>query len=689
MATTPDTNIQYLKGVGEKRAALYRKLGITTVGDLLYHFPRDYIDLTSPCPIAQAPIEETCAVRARLMQKSGEQRIRAGLSLFKLAAEDYTGRLDVTMFNAKYTVENLVLDREYIFVGRMSGGLLHRSMNAPAIYPLPDKHAILPVYPQTAGITSTLMRRHIAQALADLPPLPDLLNPERLARYGLPPWGDSLRAIHFPQGWAQAKAARERFIFEELLILSCGLSLLRSANLRQGAIPMKSQNMAAFWDSLPFTPTGAQGRATADILEDMQSDVPMNRLIQGDVGSGKTLVAAAAVYFCYRNGYQAAFMAPTEILAEQHFVTLTRLLVPLGLTVALLTGSTKASEKRKIRQQLADGTIDLCIGTHALLTDGVVFGRLALAVTDEQHRFGVAQRAKLSQQSKDNQSDVEIENVNILVMSATPIPRTLSLIVFGDLRVSVIDDLPPGRQPIETFVIKSDKWARALGFVRRLLDEGRQAYIVCPLIEMSEVDSCLQSAQMYVEGLQDSDLRDCRVALLHGKMKPKEKESIMRQFAAGELQLLVSTTVIEVGVDVPNATVMMIENAERFGLSQLHQLRGRVGRGQEQSYCILVSDAKGEPARNRLGMLKETTDGFKLAEFDLKTRGPGDFFGFRQHGLPELRVASLSDNMETLAKAKECAAEILAEDPALELPQNSRIAALTKAMLAAVGNRPN
>ena len=685
MAITPDTNIQYLKGVGEKRAALYRKLGITTVGELLYHFPRDYVDLTSPYTIAEAPVDETCAIRARLMSKSGEQRIRTGLSLFKLIAEDHTGRLEITMFNAKYTVDNLLTDHDYIFVGRVGGGLLHRPMSAPAIYPLPDKHAILPIYPQTAGITSTMMRRHMAQALADLSPVPDLLSDDWRARYDLPPWEGSLRTIHFPQNLEQARAARERFIFEELLILCCGMSLLRSNNQQNSAIPMQEQDMAPFWDSLPFMSTGAQSRATADCLADMQGSTPMNRLIQGDVGSGKTLVAAAAVYFCCRNGYQAAFMAPTEILAEQHFATLSRLLAPLGLRVALLTGSTKAAEKRNIRQQLADGEIDLCIGTHALLTEGVVFARLALAVTDEQHRFGVAQRAKLTRQSENTQE----ANINILVMSATPIPRTLSLIVFGDLRVSVIDELPPGRQPIETFVITSSKRARALGFIRKLLDAGRQAYIVCPLIEMGEMDAGLQPARDYAEKLTDSDLQGCRVALMHGKMKPKEKETTMRRFAAGEIQLLVSTTVIEVGVDVPNSTVMMVENAERFGLSQLHQLRGRVGRGKEKSYCILVSDAKGETARSRLDMLKQTTDGFQLAEFDLKTRGPGDFFGFRQHGLPELRVASLSDNMETLTKAKECAALILAEDPALEQPQNSRIAALTKAMLAAVGNRPN
>jgi ATP-dependent DNA helicase RecG len=680
LAITLDTNIQYLKGVGEKRAALYQKLGVSTVGELLYHFPRDYIDLSDPYTIQEAPLQENCAVRARLMKKSPEQRIRAGLSLFKLRAEDETGVLDITMFNTKFTVDSLRLDTEYIFYGRIGGTLLGREMNAPAIYPLPQDKAILPIYPQTAGITSKMIRRNISQALADLPELPDLLPEAIRETYSLPGWRESLHSIHFPEGFEQAHRARERFIFEELLVLCCGLSILRTGNHKRAAIPMETRDLGPFYNALPFVPTDAQYRAIEEAIGDLCGDVPMNRLIQGDVGSGKTLVAAACIYFCYRNGYQAAMMAPTEILAEQHFATLSALLAPHGIRVGLLTGSTKASEKKAVRAQLAEGELDLIVGTHALLSEGVAFGRLALVVTDEQHRFGVAQRAKLADKSKDT---------HVLVMSATPIPRTLSLIVYGDLSLSIIDELPPGRQSIDTFVVSSAKRQRALAFLRKALDLGRQAYIICPLIEMGEADLGLRPAKEYAEQLAKNELKGYKISLLHGKMKAAEKDDIMRRFSRGEIQALVSTTVVEVGVDVPNATIMLIENAERFGLSQLHQLRGRVGRGKEKSTCILISDAKGETARGRLKMMKSTGDGFLLAEYDLKARGPGDFFGYRQHGLPELKVASLSENPETMREARECADKILAKDPTLSTPDYARIGVLMRHMLASVGSRPN
>jgi ATP-dependent DNA helicase RecG len=680
LAITLETNIQYLKGVGEKRAALYQKLGVTTVGELLYHFPREYMDLSEPHTIQDAPLQENCAVRARLMHKSPEQRIRAGLSLYRLRAEDETGVLEITMFNTKFTVDSLQLDTEYIFYGRIGGTLLHREMNAPVIYPLPEDKAILPIYPQTAGISSKMIRRHILQALADLPDLSDLLPETIREAYDLPAWQESLRSIHFPETFEAAHRARERFIFEEFLVLCCGLSVLRTDHHERTAIPMESRALEPFYDALPFVPTGAQIRAIDEAVGDLCGGIPMNRLIQGDVGSGKTLVAAACIYFCTRNGYQSAMMAPTEILAEQHHATLSALLAPSGIRVGLLTGSTKAAEKKAIRAKLADGELDLIVGTHALLSEGVEFGRLALVITDEQHRFGVAQRAKLADKSK---------NVHVLVMSATPIPRTLSLIVYGDLSLSVIDELPPGRQAIDTFVVSSGKRQRALTFLRKALDGGRQAYIICPLIEMGEEDVGLRPAKEYAEQLAKNELKGYKISLLHGKMKAAEKDDIMRRFSRGEIQALVSTTVVEVGVDVPNATMMLIENAERFGLSQLHQLRGRVGRGKEKSYCILISDAKGETARGRLQMMKSTGDGFLLAEYDLKARGPGDFFGYRQHGLPELKVASLSENPETMRKAKECADKILAEDPTLSTPAYARIGVLMRHRLASVGSRPN
>jgi ATP-dependent DNA helicase RecG len=679
---TPQTSIQFLKGVGEKRAALYGKLGVHTIGELLRHFPRDYIDLSKPCTVREAPAGgEACVIRAVLASKSGEQRIRKGLSIFKLAAEDEDGgRLTVTIFNAKYTVDSLAAGEEYLFCGKAEGFPPRLEMASPMIFPVKSTREILPVYPQTAGIHSGLIRRNISQALESAGSLPDLLPEALRLEFGVGELNACMQSIHFPHSLEAAAFARERFIFEELLILCCALSSLHSGREKRTALPMEAVGLEPFYRSLPFAPTGAQLRCIGEAAADLCSGTPMNRLIQGDVGSGKTLVAAGAVYFAVKNGYQCAMMAPTEILAEQHLATMRAMLEPLGIRVALLTGSTKAAEKRIILQSLADGLIDLCVGTHALISEGVRYGRLGLVVTDEQHRFGVAQRASLSQKA---------ETCHVLVMSATPIPRTLSLMIYGDLQLSVLDELPPGRQPVETLVVGGSKRERALGFVRNALEEGRQAYIVCPLIEMGEIDTGLRPATEYAGRLAERELQGYSVGLLHGKMKPREKEETMRRFKAGELQALVSTTVVEVGVDVPNATIILIENAERFGLSQLHQLRGRVGRGQHKSWCILVSDARGETARKRLSAMKNISDGFRLAELDLQLRGPGDFFGQRQHGLPELKVASLADNMAVMQRAQDCAAGLLRGDPGLSLPEHAGLREAVGRLLGAVGGRPN
>lgn len=680
MPLTPESGIQYLKGVGEKRAALYAKLGVHTVRDLLRHFPRDYIDLSAPCEVASAPVGETCAIRAVLLSKSKEQRIRAGLSVFKLEAADGSGSFAITIFNSKYTVDALQPGQEYIFYGRLTGSLLRREMLSPSIYPLPGAERILPVYPQTAGIHSGLIRRNILQALREVEIPEDPLPRDILRKHGLPPAEEAVRNIHFPGDLAAAERARARFIFEELLTLSCALSTLRADHTAEAVQAMRRIDLGPFYASLPFSPTGAQLRCIGEAVEDLCSALPMNRLIQGDVGSGKTLVAAACLYFAQQNGVQSAVMAPTEILAEQHLTTMTAFLDPLGVRAALLTGSTRAVARRALCARLAAGEIDVLIGTHALLSEGVQFRRLGLVVTDEQHRFGVAQRAKLSQKS---------EGVHVLVMSATPIPRTLSLIIYGDLKLSVLDELPPGRQPVETLVIDSGKRERAMGFVRKHLEEGRQAYIVCPLVERGEEDTGLRPAVEYAQKLSEADLRGFRVGLLHGRIKPKEKEDAMRRFKSGEIQALVSTTVVEVGVDVPNAVIILIENAERFGLSQLHQLRGRVGRGSEKSWCILVSDTKGEAARERLSVMKRSSDGFEIAEQDLRQRGPGDFFGYRQHGLPALKVADLAADLTVLQSAQDCAQELLARDPSLSLPEHRALRASVAEMLRAVGERPN
>lgn len=677
---TRQTPIQYLKGVGERRAELLQKLRIFTVGDLLLYFPRDYIDLSAPFSIEEAPLQVPCAIRARIVGKSREQRIRSGLSIFKMTVADDSGEMDITVFNSRYTVEAMKLDEEYIFYGKVAGTLLKREMTSPAIHDLPKENAVLPVYAQTAGINSKFLRKCIAQAMPVIDSMPEPLPPGVLLQYRLPDRAESLRSIHFPENLAAAERARARLIFEELLVLSCALSTLHAENTTRTITPMQPQDIETFYASLPFAPTGAQRRCVDDAVGDMCSSVPMNRLIQGDVGSGKTLVAAACVWFAKQSGAQAAVMVPTEILAEQHYTTFSGFLEPFGLRLALLTGSTKTAERRRVLAGLADGSIDLVIGTHALLSEGVEFRDMRLIVTDEQHRFGVAQRAKLSQKSED---------AHVLVMSATPIPRTLSLIIYGDLKLSVIDELPPGRQPVETLVISGAKRERAMGFVRDALDKGQQAYIVCPLVEQGEVQTDLKPAVEYQQILADGILKGYRLGLLHGKMKPKDKDDTMRRFKLGEIQALVSTTVVEVGVDVPNATIILIENAERFGLSQLHQLRGRVGRGTEKSWCILVSDSRAEATRERLRVMRETSDGFKVAEYDLNLRGPGDFFGYRQHGLPTLRVADLAGDMQAMEAAQQCVAQILADDPALERPAHRLLGEATREMLHTVGERPN
>lgn len=680
-----DTPIQYLKGVGPKRAQLYQKLGIGTVRQLLWHFPRSYINFGDCVDIAAAELDQVCSVRARIVSKSGEQRIRKGLSVFKVKVADDTGDMTLIFYNTKYTVDALELFGEYVFYGRVSGNFLHREMNSPQVFTAEqaEKGGLYPVYPLTAGITSKVISANVEQALSLFgESLTDFLPAWIRQEHQLCQLEFALRQIHRPKDIASAEIAKRRLIFDEFLMLSLALGSIRSENRAASGYQMDAGRgeMETFYRSLPFVPTGAQKRAIEDGVRDMCGTVPMNRLVQGDVGSGKTLVAAACCWFAYRNGYQSALMAPTEILAMQHRQTLQRQLEPLGMRVEVLTSSMPAPEKRRIRQALAAGEIDLLVGTHALISDGVTFRNLALVVTDEQHRFGVAQRVKLAQKG---------ENPHLLVMSATPIPRTLALMIYGDLDLSVIDELPPGRSPVLTYRVGSDKRERAYGFVRRHLDEGRQGYVVCPLIEQGEIDSGLKPAVELMQELAEGPFAGYRVGLLHGKMKQAEKDRVMSEFKDGKLQLLVSTTVVEVGVDVPNAVIMMIENAERFGLSQLHQLRGRVGRGSHQSYCILLSDARNQESRQRLGMMCKTTNGFEIAEFDLKLRGPGDFLGYRQHGLPQLAIADMAKDVGLLQSAQQAGAAILQADPRLELPEHQRLREQVEAVMQNVGGQVN
>ena len=652
-------DIRYLKGVGERRGALYAKLEIHTLGDLLHHYPRAYLDLSHPVPVDEAIPGEVCAVRARIVQAKGEQRIRGGLSLFKFTAVDDRGSLlHITFFNARYTAMALHLEETYLFYGRMGGTLLRREMNSPQVFPPESSQAMQPVYPLTAGLSSKMIAANVAMALPLAQKMEDPLPPDLRQRQKLATLSYALPIIHRPPNQESLEIARRRLIFEELFTLSLGMEMLARGKRTQEAIPLPPVSMEPFFGALPFSLTQAQQRVIGEALGDMARSRPMNRLVQGDVGSGKTMVAAACVYHTVKNGRQAALMAPTELLAEQHFCTLSPLLEPLGVRVGLLTGSSTAVQKRQIKKSLADGTLDLVVGTHALLTKDVSFQALSLVVTDEQHRFGVDQRSALTQKG---------QAVHLLVMSATPIPRTLALIIYGDLDLSVIDQLPPGRTPVRTYRIDSEKRDRAYGFIRRHLEEGRQAYIVCPLIEADENSpQALTDATRLADRLREGPFKGFGVELLHGRMKPAEKEKVMGRFARGETQLLVSTTVVEVGVDVPNAVIMMVENAERFGLSQLHQLRGRVGRGGFQSHCILLSDSKSEDTLARLSALCRTTDGFAIAEEDLRLRGPGDFFGSRQHGLPQMKIADLVTDPALLAAAREESHALLEKDPLLE-----------------------
>ena len=668
MALELQTDIRYLKGVGESRAALYQKLGIETVEDLLYHIPRRYIDLTRPTPLAAAVPGQKCAVRALLAAKGREQRIRRGLSVFRLTAVDGPVTLHITFFNAKYTVEALREGEEYIFYGTVTGGFYSRQMDSPQVFRPEEAGTLLPVYSLTQGLSNKMVSRQVTEALNRVEQLPDPLEGSGLPQqYGLLSYSQALHAVHFPPDWQAIETGRNRMVFDELLCLSLCFARMREGRHRLHVPPMRMQPLTEYYRALPYELTGAQQRAIAEAMSDMCSGTPMNRLVQGDVGSGKTAIAAALCYFAHRNGAQSTLMAPTEILAQQHYNSLAPLLGSLGMQVALLTGSLSPKKKETLKAALAAGEIDLCIGTHALLTDDTAFANLGLVVTDEQHRFGVQQRAALRQKGRD---------AHVLVMSATPIPRTLAMIVYGDLEISVIDELPAGRRPIRTYLIDSTIRQRAFGYIKKHLDEGYQAYLVCPAVQSEDEDTAaasLKSAVEYAEELAHGAFGDYRVGLLHGKMRPAQKEKVMAEFAAGEIQLLVATTVVEVGVDVPNAVIMMVENAERFGLSQLHQLRGRVGRGQVQSHCILLSDTENPDTLERLRVLCGTNDGFKIAEEDLKQRGPGDFFGERQHGLPEMKIADLAADSRLLQKAREAADALTERDPTLHtLPALAR-----------------
>ena len=660
MVVKPDTPLTQFPGVGEVRAKKLSHLGLNTAGDLLTYYPRDYEDRRQVYAIRQAPEGVRVCVRAMVAQHPRLARIRKGLDLVQVPVVDQGGTLHLTFFNQSYVERALLPGEDYVFYGQVERQGNRLSMTNP-VFERADRQdvtgRIVPVYPLTAGISSHLLSGLVRQALPCARGMADTLPQGVRQAHHLAAAEFALTAIHFPPDDRALDLARRRLAFEELFLFTIGLERLRSRREVVHVPPCGGVDMELFYRALPFTLTDAQRRCVEEALADMRSGTPMNRLCQGDVGSGKTMVAAACVYFMVKNGRQAALMAPTEILAQQHYQGLAPLLENLGIRCALLTGSTTAKTKRSITQQLESGEIDFAIGTHALITGSVAYRDLGLVVTDEQHRFGVAQRAELAAKG---------DHPHILVMSATPIPRTLALILYGDLDVSIIDQLPPGRQPVQTFAVTGGYHQRVYRFIRKLVGEGRQAYIVCPMVEENDqLPDERKAVTEYAKKLQSEVFPDLKVAFVHGKMKPKEKDAVMAAFAAHETDILVSTTVIEVGVDVPNAAVMVIENAERFGLSQLHQLRGRVGRGKHQSYCILISDNRNEETRQRLKVMTKTTDGFQIAEEDLRLRGPGDFFGARQHGLPGLKVADLGCDTQLLQEARQAAEQLLAQDPAL------------------------
>lgn len=662
-----NTDVRYIKGIGEQRAQALRKLGITTLRELISYFPRAYDDRRTFRRIRDLQSGETACVEAMVAAEPVVSRIRKGLELVKVRVVDETGTLFLTFFNQAYICNTLRRGESFTFFGKVEGAGMKKAMTNPLVEREGRREVtgrIVPIYPLTAGISQTLLIRAVQQGLAacrDL--LPDPLPDEVRREHQLCSIGYAYEQIHFPDGEEELAVARRRLVFEELFLLSIGLKKLRHRREKLHCAPWLNTGLEKFAAALPFQLTGAQRRAIDEILSDLRSGRPMNRLVQGDVGSGKTMVAAAAMACAVQNGFQAALMAPTEILAEQHYRGLAPLLERLGISSVLLTGGMRVRERRQTLERVASGEAQVVIGTHALISADVTYHHLGLVVTDEQHRFGVGQRAALSAKG---------EAPHLLVMSATPIPRTLALIIYGDLDVSVIDELPPGRQKVDTFCVTGAYRQRFFGFVRREVEAGRQAYIICSMVEHGEEQPDDRKAAMeYAQLLREKVFPDLKVACVHGRMKPKEKEAVMAAFAAGEVHILVSTTVVEVGVDVPNATVMVVEDADRFGLSQLHQLRGRVGRGKHKSYCILVSDNRNEETRQRLQVMTRTNDGFRIAKEDLRLRGPGDFFGQRQHGLPTLKVADLSCDMSLLREAQAAAEDLLRRDPELREHPNT------------------
>lgn len=664
-----------LKGVGDKKAALYKKLGIDTVERLTEYYPRGYVDFTEPRNIAEAEIGEVCVIRAAVSHKTYPLNYGGRVLVFRAQLSDGLSEMNAVFFNAKYTFDQLQLNKEYVFVGKVTGDAFGLEMNSPQFVPV-GEGGLMPKYPLTKGLSNASVTKDVKNALQTVKRA-ETLPPEIISRYSLMAADDAMRKIHFPKSREEYEQARKRLVFEELLTLKLGLSQLKNRGRTLSGAVMADVDMDKFYNSLPFTPTNAQLSAVSDCIGDMKRPYPMNRLIQGDVGSGKTMVAAAAAYFAAHNGFATLVMAPTEVLARQHFDTFRGFLEPLGVRLALISGSMTPAEKKKARKAAENGEFDVIIGTHALIQKSVNVKNLGLVIVDEQHRFGVGQRSALAEKG---------EAPHILAMSATPIPRTLALIMYGDLDVSVINEMPKGRIPVKTYAVDSSFRTRVYNFIKKHIAAGKQAFIVCPRVEVNENDvSDKKSAIEYYNKLTANEFAGIPTGLLYGKMKQAEKDAVMNDLHDNRIKLLISTTVIEVGIDIPNAVVMLIENAEQFGLSQLHQLRGRVGRGKDESFCILMTDNKSEYTKARMDAMKSTTDGYKIADTDLRLRGPGNFFGREQSGLPPMRVADLANDAEILGEVERLAEELLKTDPKLERRGHEGLKANVQRLFGNVG----
>ncbi len=663
------TNIQYLKGVGPKRASKLRKLGINTIEDLLFYVPREYDDRSQFKTLRECTIGEKASLEVEILGEGNVIRPRKNLTILKIPIRDNSNNGYLVWFNQEYLKNKFYIGEKLVVNGKINriGGEIQ------IVNPIFEKMGrkdkvgrIMPIYPLTEGITNNEVIKLVQNALDQyLNYMDEFLPKEIIKKYNLMDIREAIYNIHFPESSLVLEKSKRRLSFQELLVLQMGLFILKNKNTsnKRGIKYKKIEEVNNFIENLPFKLTNAQMKVINEIEMDMENDIQMNRLVQGDVGSGKTVVAVIAIFKAVKSGYQAVMMAPTEILATQHFESLKKFYKDYDIEVELLIGSISQKKKEDILSRLRDGSIDVLVGTHAIIQENVEFNKLGLAITDEQHRFGVKQRAVLSQKG---------DNPDIIVMTATPIPRTLALILYGDLDISIIDELPPGRKEIETYAVGPEMIDRINKFVEKQIIEGRQAYIVCPLIEESDTLTIKAAEDLYIN-FKDKIFPNLRVGLLHGKMKPKEKDLIMEEFKNHKIDILVSTTVIEVGVNVPNANIMVIYNAERFGLAQLHQLRGRVGRGSYQSYCILINESRNPISRERMRIMQSTTDGFIISEKDLELRGPGEFFGTRQHGLPELKVANLFTDMDILKLAQREAMDIISNDPKLEKADYEKI----------------